>query len=426
MQASDKRYFLRGIDYFQLLIDHHNKKKGGLGHASKLAILLKGHLDKDAFLQRIADNEHCRQIARIRIHKTWGLGYPSIFFEKKEGQIPVSFHTLNTESIPPAFFNHPVQVFKKAPLHIQVLYLNNGDTCLLFTFHHILFDFSGVQSFIASLCGTPGIPLLPPPPEPPPFSKRFKAFFQAVAFTFKEANAKMTSLERKLPGITPLWTTYKEIRLSTQETKQIVENCQKNGAAFNQSAYLLACVSIALQENIFSKQKNNRFLWIPVPVNFRKKGTRGAILLNGLSFLFYKLKPDNLSDTKETVHCIQNQMKEQMRKGLPQAFIDFADAYWYVPLPIYYPMFNLPSLGKLSSFSFSLLGEAFPSLDSFMDLPVLDITNFPSNSISPGLTILFYEFRGQMRFMSSWVQGAYTSEEQDLVLNRIRDLLLNG
>lgn len=43
-----KRYFLRGIDYFQLLIDHHNKRFGGPGHEARLAIFLDGRVDEDS------------------------------------------------------------------------------------------------------------------------------------------------------------------------------------------------------------------------------------------------------------------------------------------------------------------------------------------------------------------------------------------
>ena len=425
MQGSDKRFYLSGIDYFQLLIDHHNKKNGGLGHEARLAIFLRGFLPEKTLREHLAANAHCRQLAQVRIDKKWGLGYPSIVFTKKPTEIPVTSHTLDSDTLPDAFLNIPVPAYTAPPLHVQLLYLPNGHTCVLFSFHHILFDYSGVESFIASLGGAgQSIPLLPAPEPKRPFFVRFKAFFRAVAFTFKEANYKMTVPEKPLPVAPLQWTTYRELSFSTRETQQFLENCRKNGSAFSPSTFQLACVSKALHDQMFSRQRRHRFIWAPVPVNVRRKGVPGAILSNGLSFLFYKLKPADLGTVDQALKSIQYQMKEQMRKGLPQAFVDFADGYWYMPLPIYYPMFNLPSWGRLSSFSFSTLGNSFPNLTEFMGLPVLDVVNYPSNSIAPGLTILFYEFRGQLRLMSSWVKGWYTAEEESSLLARIKALML--
>jgi hypothetical protein len=117
-------------------------------------------------------------------------------------------------------------------------------------------------------------------------------------------------------------------------------------------------------------------------------------------------------------------MKSQMRRELPQAFIDFTEGYWYMPMPFYYPMMNLPSWGKLSSFSFSTLGNTFTGMNDFLSLPVSEIKNYPSNSISPGFTFLFYEFRGQLRLMTSWVMGQYSNKEQENVINCIKELML--
>ena len=416
---SAKRYFLKGIDYFQLLIDHHNKKKGGLGHEARLAVYLKGKLDKKKFQQTLEANPHYLQLQTIRVSKTFGFGYPSITFTNTKGKIPITF-----QEIPESSLNIQVKVYKNPPLHIQVFYLSDNTTCILFTFHHILFDFAGVQSFIASLCGKENIPLLPIESKPRPFAKRFKSFFEAVFFTFKEANAKMTIEDKPLPLQKPFLTTYKEITFTEAEKQRIYENASKHGLLLNLGMYLLAGVSKGLHDEIFSKQKRHNFIWAPVPVNVRKKGTADAILFNGLSFLFYKLRPEVLNDLETTTREIKSQMLDQMRKELPAAFIDFADGYWYMPMPFYAPMLYLPSWGKLSSFSFSVLGNTFQNLSEFMGLKITNITNYPSNSIAPGITFLFYEFRGELRMMTSWVKGQYTSEEQDQVLRKVSELLL--
>ena len=96
-----KRYFLRGIDYFQLLIDHHNKRFGGPGHEARLAIFLDGVLKESTFRSAIESNELCKQLQTLTISKSMGLGFPSLVFSSEKKQIPVSFHKLEPhKSIP--------------------------------------------------------------------------------------------------------------------------------------------------------------------------------------------------------------------------------------------------------------------------------------------------------------------------------------
>lgn len=415
-----KRYFLKGIDYFQLLIDHHNKRLGGPGHEARLAIFLEGVVDEKKMLETLQQNDLCMQLQSLHISQTFGLGYPAVVFKDTKYEMPITVHHVDDDKLPVAFLNKPVAVFNNPPWHLQLVYFNNGTTCLLFTFHHILFDFAGVQSFINSLAGMTDIPLLPAKENKIAFAIRFKRFFRAVFFTFREANRHMTIPERELPNKKPLKIIYHELEFSADETVAINENCKRRELQLNKSILQLAATSKALQDVIFSRQKNCKFIWVPVPVNTRKKGTKDAILLNGLSFLFYKLSPNDLRILDKTIETIKYQMKDQMRKELPKAFIDFVDGYWYMPMPFYYPMMNLPSWGKLSSFSFSALGNTFAGMSEFMGLPVTDIKNYPSNSIAPGFTFLFYEFRGKLRVMSSWVEGQFTKDEQLKVLDQIK------
>ncbi len=417
---------LSGIDFFQVLVDHHIRRKKGPGHVTRLAIFLKGKLKKEALEQAVFENELCQQIARLRLDSHWGLGYSTLFFTKRKIAIPIDYQEVLDKNIPSELLNAPLDFHHNPPLAIQVLFFKNEDkTCLLFSFHHTVFDHAGVQALVHSLNGKTGVPLFPPKPKHPPFSERFKAFFRAIGFAFKQGNAKMTAIERPLPKIGKRSIVFKEVVFTKSESQAMLENSKKHGVTHNRSAFLLACVCKALHDKIFSQQQKHSFIWAPVPVNFRKKGGQDAVLLNGLSFLFYKLSPADLATVDSTVAAIQAQMKSQMRRQLPQAFLEFTNGYRFVPLPIYYPMFNLPSWGKLSTFSFSSLGESFPGLEHFLGLPVLDIQNFPSNFIVPGLTVVFYEFRGQLRLMSSWVEGQFSSREQAEVLGAIKVLLLS-
>ncbi len=423
---SANRYFLKGIDYFQLLIDHHNKKKGGRGHEARLAIFTREPVDVDQLRFTINQNEICKKLQSVRLSKTFGLGYPSITFNNLGEEIPIVVKTIDGTEIPEQILNHAVNVYNMPPLHIHLLQFSNGTGCVLFAFHHILFDFAGVQSFISSLCGEGEVPLMPPVEKKRAFMVRFQAFFSAVFFTFREANANMTVEVKKLPKSQPFNIDYREICFTSDEKSKIIENVSRYKLFLNQGMYFLSGVSKGMHDEVFSKQKKHNFIWVPLPVNVRKKGTTPAVLFNGLSFLFYKLRPIDLQTMQTTTTTIREQMVDQMRKKMPEAFIDFADGYWYMPMPFYAPMLYLPSWGKLSSFSFSVLGDTFKSLNTFLGQEVTNVINYPSNSIAPGVTFLFYEFRGQLRLMTSWVKGQYSPTEQTVILQRVKENLLDS
>jgi hypothetical protein len=132
---------LSGIDFFQVLVDHHIRRKKGPGHVTRLAIFLKGKLEKEQLEQVVLENELCQQIARLRLDSHWGLGYSTLYFTQGRGgskpprpSIPIDYQEILGKNIPSELLNAPLDFHKKPPLAIQVLYFKNEEkTCLLFS-----------------------------------------------------------------------------------------------------------------------------------------------------------------------------------------------------------------------------------------------------------------------------------------------------
>lgn len=418
------RIFLSGVDYFQLLIDHHARKKGAPGHQAHLAVYLEGFPGEEEIKAVFSGDDQFRKIASIRLSKTWGLGYPSIKFCDPSSVFPVTFHDeTGSDVLPERYLTVSVNPYRESPVKLQVVRLAGSQTCLLFTFSHILFDFSGVRSFVRTVAGENKFPLLPEPQSRGTFTERFERFFKGVFFAFREGNGHMSFPERQLPAVSQQKVVYHETEFTTEETRCIYENIRQLNLGSNPSVYFVAAAALALHREIFSKQRNHKFFWIPLPVNNRKKGRGDAMLFNGLTFLFIKLFPHQLQSASATASVILHQIRDQVREQLPEAFIDFSDGYWYVPMPFYYPMMQLPSEGKLSSFSISTLGNTF-NIDELFGCRVTNMINYPSNSASPGITFLFYEYRSKLRIMTSWIDGQYTSAEHESVVRAAGNILL--
>jgi hypothetical protein len=425
---SFKRTFLKGVDYFQLLIDHHARRKGGPGHQAHLTVYLQGAPDEQTVVSWLEKNETASQIARARVSKSGGLGYPSVYFIKSSEAFPVQFVHADESRLPEIISSVSIDPFQNAPAQLTVIYFPDHTTCLLFSFSHILFDFAGVQSFIRSLAGMGESPLFPEKVTTEKFAVRFKRFFRAVFFAFREGTRSMTIPERKLPQNKNLRIGYHEYEFSADETIRIYETMGRSGYGLNRSIPEIATVCTSLHQHIFSKQKHHEFIWLPVPVNNRRKGTADAVFFNGLTFLFYKITEselNNASSSQDVAVLLTRQMKDQVNQQLPAAFTDFTNGYWYMPMPFYYPMMQLPSWGKLSTFSFSTLGKTFEGVDDMLGCKITNMVNYPSNTITPGITFLFYEYQNKLRIMSSWVKEQYSEEEQKAVMKSVVDRLQN-
>ena len=425
---SFKRTFLKGVDYFQLLIDHHARRKGGPGHQAHLTIELNGTPDRETITAWLQNNQTASQIARARVSKSGGLGYPSVYFIKSSEAFPAQFVHADKSRLPEIISSVSIDPFQNAPAQLTVIYFPDHTTCLLFSFSHILFDFAGVQSFIGSLAGMGEPPLFPAKVATEKFAVRFKRFFRAVFFAFREGTKSMTIPEMKLPMEKKLKITFQEHEFSADETKLVYDRMSKSGYGLNRSTPEIASVCQALHHHLFSKQNHHEFIWLPVPVNNRRKGTADAVFFNGLTFLFYKITKselNNASSSQDVAALLTQQMKDQVNRQLPAAFTDFTNGYWYMPMPFYYPMMQLPSWGKLSTFSFSTLGKTFEGVDELLGCKITNMVNYPSNTITPGITFLFYEYQNKLRIMSSWVKGQYPEEEQKAVMKSVVERLQN-
>ena len=419
------RRFLSGIDYFQLLIDKHAKRKGGVGHIVRLKLTLEGHLPQQMLQDKIHHNSSLQKIARTRVSTNFGFGYPYLYFTKKDCGIPIHWHEYHKKN-DDTFLNIALNPFEAPPLRIDAYHTTANATILIFSFHHILFDHIGIQEVLRCIDSGKEVCLVPPKHNKIPFLKRAHAFFQAINFAFKHGTTKMSSLQKKLPPDRPLKANFHETAFTVAEGNQILDQINKNDAQHTPSLYFIEQVAKSFHSNIFKKQHEHDFFWIPVPVNDRLKTKDNYLLTNGLTFLFYKLSKEALNQKASAIPMLQKQMKEQIKKRLPKAFLSFADGWWYFPLPIYYLQWQLPSWGKLSSFSVSYLGTTLPEMQTFLGHEITDLTHYPSNVVRPGLTVIFYYFKGTLRVVTGFVRNDFTAKEENQIMQDLKNRLLGN
>lgn len=411
---SQNRHYLHGVDYFQLLIDHHGKRLGGPGHIVRLAVEVKGELSATFLKNKIQESTRLLQLTKLRLRGSRWSGFPYFTFEGEE-VLPV-FE--KAEAIFEKEKDISLDPYQEPPFRIDI-FKKEASTLCWFSFHHIFFDHIGIQAFIKALNGDRGIALAAPNPKPLSLGQNIRSYFKAANFAFIDGNFNMTRHEKGLPILKHKTIVVHRYTFSEGAKQAILRRCSQMTPGNSLNSFLLACVSKATHDEIFSKQRKHKFLWVPALVNIRPKAGPVFMLRNYLSFLFFKLKPSVLSNLEATAKAVFNQMRTQAGKDLPKAFNDFAQTYLFMPREIYYWMWQMPSMGRMSAFSFSYLGQSFVGFDAFLGKQVLDIRNYPSNAIRPGISVIFYEFREELRMEISWVKGWYGAEIEKAVREKI-------
>jgi hypothetical protein len=237
---------------------------------------------------------------------------------------------------------------------------------------------------------------------------------------------------KPLTTIAPQTTSpqgYQKIRLvrfSPGETQQIDAIGPSLGAQFGRSPLYLACAARGVNTLLQQRGVPTHDLWIPVPRDQRKKGAKGPLVGNHLSFLFYRLKKQILSSLPGTIKAINNQMVEQIRSRI---FADYDILMNYLrrtPSPLYYFWIKGPQGGSLASFLFTAAADHPDDFTSFGGHAITDSWSFPSNIYPPGLTFAFMRYRDCLHLMILYFDDVLTTTELDQLEKKIRHELITG
>src|SRR5690606_12744226 len=126
---------------------------------------------------------------------------------------------------------------------------------------------------------------------------------------------------------------------------------------FFESAYALGCVAYSYAQLLSQKNILTGDLWIPVPVETRKKGSEGPYLGNHYTFMFYRLSTEILKNRETTIREVVKQFKEQMKIALPTKYFSMMELLRLIPSSLYYQLIKGPNGESLASALFSYSPE---------------------------------------------------------------------
>lgn len=411
---------LSGSDYFHLLIDRKMKRSGMAGNISRVHLELDEKADLNILAEQIGNNGVLQEVSSIRYRFRWPF-LPK--WEKgKEKRETVVLRKLQSRSdFRSAVLNERIDN-EKGLVRIDLCALENGSKHAFISMHHALFDHQGMMNFIRALNGEFSGPLFRES-EPHSVWKMIRNAGQMNLELFKRSVWNLGSF---LDGETPTQLTpeYRTVQFTKAESETISINAWKAGSRIGESAFHISVVAQAVFRTLKARNGHVPYLWFSVPHNQRKLGTKGHLLSNKLSFLFFRLNESDLGATEKSVSAMLAQLKTQIRSRATEKYIDLMKMMRLIPMPIYGKMVSVPSRGRLSSFGFSDLGEDQLTMKTFCGAQIKAVFRYPPVPSPPGFNVATVKTESGLQMIFAFGKELFHEQEVDALVSGVRAALL--
>jgi len=407
---------LTGADHFILALERHHKFNDPGGNMCRYIFDVEGILRASDLDKQINNHPLIQWVSRFSIHET--------FFVKKWKMSPASHVRVNetqTEEEYPAYiFNNNISKSKGPLLYFDVLHRNNS-TRLVFSWHHLLMDGYGAVLLMQSIAENKKLVI----PKPEKLKLGRFSFFKAVkAKFFVQWSAKGKISDLFAPSSKQSDFQIRTLNFSKESSEKMKEKAIASGARFGSSPFFLSVILLALKRTLESRGQKQIGFWVPVPQNDRKVGAKWPLIGNHLSFLFYRLFPDDLASIESAVKSINTQMVHQIKEKMPRAYFYLMHYLKMAPSPLYYYWIRGPKGRTLSSFLFTIASEHPKDFTTIFGAKILNALSLPPNTYPPGITFAVTQFEQKTQLSILSYTDVISLDELNVLEETIKKSLL--
>lgn len=405
----------------------HIRRTGLSNNTCRYLLELDGTIDVSSFRDKVNTHPDIQWLASVYPVKKLPLSVPVWKRNNKTFSVPVAEY-FTDELIPEEMINERITSHQPPFLRFDLLHRSDKTSALVFSWHHLLMDGYGAVLLLRQLATTAAWPGLDLVDE----NKKHNLPWIELANATR-AKFFVDRISRKpLSTIAPKQIStrgYQKIRIvkfTPEQTLQIDSVGPTLGAQFGRSPLYLAGASRSVNRLLQDRGQSTHDLWIPVPRDQRKKGAKGPLIGNHLSFLFYRLKKGDLSSLTKTVRAINSQMIDQIKSKMFSDYDILMNYLRRTPTSLYYFWIKGPQGGSLASFLFTVAADHPDDFTQFGGCQIKDSWSFPSNIYPPGLTFAFMRYRDCLHLMILYFDDVLTVNELDILEQRLKYELING
>jgi hypothetical protein len=164
---------------------------------------------------------------------------------------------------------------------------------------------------------------------------------------------------------------------------------------------------------------------LPMPVGMRPKGTIEPLFSNQVGMLMLQFLPEHLGSVADAVAILKTQTEQAMRAGLLESGRMLSELFRFLPLPIYMAVLKQGLRGEICSLFYGDTANVNPLLNTFLGASIDDFAHVAAVTPSPGLGVIFYYFRGDLRVTVLHSTHVLDDAEAAAFAASIRGRLLN-
>ncbi len=301
----------------------------------------------------------------------------------------------------------------------------DGACIFVFSWSHLIMDGIGAEFFLLELNRMLGGRSEPVPAfdltdiqDPRGWGARWKtakvmpAFFDTV---MKKPFEALGSQKKLSAGR----AHFQVITLTEEQTAEAARrSAQVSGPLINMPFHL-ACAMRAHDRVFQHRGIRPESLMCCVPIQVRRKGTRGPLFQNHLTMFFCNLLADELRTLDAAAGALHSQHTRFIKDKIGDAFRDLMWMMRPMPPGLHMQFINWNMKGKFSSFYHSNTGVFAPELTHFAGATVTNAYHVPSFSDPPGTGVFTNEKNGRLVLTLCWREGTLTAEERQIFTTQL-------
>ena len=387
---------LNGSDQLMRGFDFESRRRGFAGNQCQIILELAGKIPAAALQRRVAALQTDFPILLARIGGLFKPKWKICDGTKKT--IPVRVHS-EEPGLRQQLLNEPLNLKRGQLMRFDLVEHVDGHMDVIFTWAHTLMDATAAEHFLTAVSDEKT--LLPrtnpqPPGAPAKWPERLELMKKSVAQLDKFCEQQPRALKTRHADA-PHELRCRVERFTAEETKFIRANGARLCGILGDAQFHAVVAALELHRLHQRLGTATKSYILPMPVGLRPKGRIEPLFSNQIDMLMLQFLPEQLTAADTAVAALKAQTAQALRENSIGYGRKLSELFSFLPLPVYMAVLKHGLKGEVCSLFFGDTGAVNPKLENFLGTTVNNFIHIAAVTPSPGLGVIYYYFRGELR-----------------------------
>ncbi len=428
-----EKVYLSGADCFFLMLESNTLKHKIGNNVIRLSLLFENQKEAEVLVDQIQNSPFIHWLVNIELIQGSFYQKPYWKYSDKVNKILINRTVCEVENeLPRELLNREIPITSSSLIECDHVLYPSGKVAVVLSWHHILMDGRGSGLLMRHLSGQIEygnenfLDFFPKVEKKISFLTYVRNMYKVKHFIQRSSKGPIASIaSKRINDNTELSFGLRTICFDEHDTRLIDQYALQNGARFGANNFLIAaCAQTVHQVNL--KRGTKGIIWIPIPYDGRKRGGRGPLVTNCISFLFYRLERTQLESIPLSIKAINEQMSDQIKMEMPKKYNLLLDMMRHIPIGLYRFLTTRSSKGAVSSFLFTSAGEGSWDMNELSEHSFSDILIIPPMTFPPGLTFSFLRVNNSLKMNIVYSDCCVNADELSFMETKLRSILVEN